>query len=603
MANPTDISINHSLKANIKYVVIGAIIGGFFMFNFNHLFGGSSSEKETAPKSAEKVPLYWVAPMDANYRRDKPGQSPMGMDLVAVYPDVDSGSSDVSEGVGTIRISSAVENNLGVRIAKASYQSLNTKIDTVGYVTYDQDRLVHIHPRVDGWIEKLYVKSIGDAVQKGQPLYDIYSPELVNAQEELLLALDRNNSRLISAAKDRLVALQLPRKSIEKLEKSLEVQQFITFYAPQDGVIENLYIREGFFVKPGTMLLSIGDLSVVWVEAEIFERQAAQVKIDSPVTMTLDYLPGREWQGIIDFIYPTLNAKTRTVKVRSRFNNAQGEFKPNMFAQVTLHNKENTNALVIPKEALIRTGNQDRVVLALGDGKFKSIAVLVGRFDNDQVEILSGLNEGEAVVSSAQFLLDSESSKTSDFKRMSARDDIEDSQSNMPSSVWVEASIDSVMASHNMLTLTHQPIAEWDWPEMTMDFTTLDSLNFEQLSEGMLIEVQIEKTVDGDYQVIDINLLDGDSDAVSENVPSATVSGVVNSVMAGHRMVNISRDAIEKWDRPASTVDFILDKNVDISLLSAGMTIDFTFEIRAGEFIIVDFDEIATVQINLHDKH
>ena len=162
-------------------------------------------------------------------------------------------------------------------------------------------------------------------------------PELVNAQEELLLALDRKNSRLISAAKNRLISLQLPKSSIAKLKKTNKVQQTITFYAPQNGVVENLKIREGFFVKPGSTLMSIGDLSEVWVEGEVFERQAGQVDTGTPVTMTLDYLPGKQWKGKVDYIYPTLDAKTRTVKVRLRFKNEDGEFKPNMFAQIAIH--------------------------------------------------------------------------------------------------------------------------------------------------------------------------------------------------------------------------------------------------------------------------
>lgn len=393
-------------------LVIGLAIGFAVSFSF---FLQPTNKTTTVLKKVEKQPLYWVAPMDANYQRDKPGKSPMGMDLVPVYADSSEG---IDEGVGTIRISADVINNLGVRTVKAGYKKLHNQIDTVGYVTYDEDKLVHIHPRVDGWIEKLYVKTVGSMVTKGQPLYDIYSPQLVNAQEELLLALERNNRRLIKAAENRLVALQLPKKAITALKKHRKVQQNITFYAPQNGVVENLKIREGFFVKPGATLMSIGDLSEVWVEAEVFERQAAQVHVGTKVTMRLDYLPGKVFEGQVDFIYPALDAKTRTVQVRLRFANQSGEFKPNMFAQVAIHTSDAAPALLIPKEALIRTGNQDRVVLALGGGHFKSIAVTVGRFDSESVEIISGLTEGEEVVSSAQFLLDSESSKTSDFKRM-----------------------------------------------------------------------------------------------------------------------------------------------------------------------------------------
>tara|TARA_R110000737_G_scaffold332220_1_gene348980 strand:+ start:3063 stop:4883 length:1821 start_codon:yes stop_codon:yes gene_type:complete len=585
------------MSNNIKPIIMGMIIGGILTFGAYTVFIPSGNEQGINAVSEEKKPIYWVAPMDANYKRDKAGKSPMGMDLVPVY---DDGGKGPDEGPGTIRISPDVVNNLGVRTSTASYKSLHTEINTVGYVTYDEDKLVHIHPRVEGWIEKLYIKAVGDPVKKNQPLYDIYSPALVNAQEELLLALDRKNNRLISAAENRLAALQLPKSAIEKLKETKKVQQTITFYSPQNGVVENLKIREGFFVKPGSTLMSIGDLSEVWIEGEVFERQAGQVKTGTPITMTLDYLPGKTWQGQVDFIYPTLDAKTRTVKVRIRFKNENGDFKPNMFAQIAIHTTGDEQALLIPKEALIRTGNQDRVVLALGEGSFKSVAVRVGRYDSESVEILEGLNEGEEIVSSAQFLLDSESSKSSDFKRMD-RNDSEDKDP-APSSVWVQANIQSLMVDHKMLTLTHDAIPEWDWPEMTMDFIAIDAVDFSQLTEGLSLHVEVTKTSSGDYQISKIHIPDESvvSDMemtqgsdVSSGTSSATVTGTINSLMVDHGMINISRSAIEKWDRPAETVDFITGKGVNLTGFSEGMEVEFTFEIRDGNFVIVEISQLT----------
>jgi Cu(I)/Ag(I) efflux system membrane fusion protein len=585
------------MSNNIKPIIVGMIIGGIISFGAYKVLSPVGGEKITA--SAEKKALYWVAPMDANYRRDKPGKSPMGMDLVPVY---DDGGKGPDEGPGTIRISSDVINNLGVRTTTVSYKSLHTEINTVGYVTYNEDKLVHIHPRVQGWVEKLYVKAVGDPIKKGQPLYDIYSPELVNAQEELLLALDRKNMRLISAAENRLAALQLPNSAIVKLRKTKKVQQTITFYSPQNGVVENLQIREGFFVKPGSTLMSIADLSEVWVEAEVFERQAGQVKTGTPITMTLDYMPGKTWQGQVDYIYPILDAKTRTVKVRLRFKNESYEFKPNMFAQIAIHTTGEESALLIPKEALIRTGNQDRVVLALGEGSFKSVAVRVGRFDSESVEILDGISDGEKVVSSAQFLLDSESSKSSDFKRMNHSDENSVNDGVVPSSVWVSAQIKSMMADHKMLTLIHDVIPEWDWPEMTMDFIATDSVDFSLLKEGLSLHVEVTKNSSGDYQISNIHVPEGGSmsdkvdpilkDALVD-VSSATVTGTINSLMIDHGMINISRSAIEKWDRPAETVDFITADGVSLEGFSQGVDVKFTFEVRSGNFVIVEISQLT----------
>ncbi|MCF6216748.1 MAG: efflux RND transporter periplasmic adaptor subunit [Emcibacter sp.] len=462
-----------------------------------------------AAKSSEKTPLYWVAPMDPNYTRDKPGKSPMGMDLIPVYDDGGSGSDT---GPGTIKISPEVINNLGVRTALVARKALHTEIKTVGYVKYDEDQLVHIHPRVEGWIEKLYIKAAGDPVEKGQMLYEIYSPALVNAQEELVIALGRNNARLIRAAEDRLNALRLPKDTIQKLKKTKKVTQTITIYAPKSGVVDNLNIREGFYVKPGTTLMSIGTLDQVWVEAEVFERQAFQVSVGLPVTMSLDYLPGKTWAGKVDYIYPALNAKTRTLKVRLRFDNENDELKPNMFAQVVIHAESTDNSLLIPKEAVIRSGSFDRVVLALGEGRFKSVKVKVGRFDVQSAEILSGLEAGEKIVVSAQFLLDSESSKTSDFKRMNAESDEERTQSpNLapslaPASVWVEATINSLMAGHRMINVSHEAIKEWQWPKMTMDFTVAEQVTFSDLKAGMALHIEITKQQDGQYLVSNVHI-------------------------------------------------------------------------------------------------
>jgi Cu(I)/Ag(I) efflux system membrane fusion protein len=337
------------------------------------------------------------------------------MDLVPVY------ASEKQPGV--VEISPQVVHNLGVRTTLAGRQRLYQDIRTVGYVQYDQDQLIHIHPRVEGWVEKLYVKAAGDPVALGQPLYDLYSPQLVNAQEEMILALRRGNERLLQAAEERLLALQLSPDFIASLKRDGQVRQTVTFRAPQQGVVDNLNIREGFFVGPNTTLLSIGALDEVWVEAQVFESEADMVRVGQPVTMRLEYLPGQEWRGTVDYIYPSLEATTRTLRVRLRFANPDEKLKPNMFAQVEIHSEDESEVLTIPREALIRTGRQDRVVLALGDGRFKSVEVTAGRISSAGVEILHGLKEGEEIVSSAQFLLDSESSKTSDFMRMEHRHD------------------------------------------------------------------------------------------------------------------------------------------------------------------------------------
>lgn len=491
----------NKLKNN-KLVAISAAIGGLIvgvLITLSVYQGKSWGDKQA---KIEKIPLYWVAPMDPNYRRDEPGKSPMGMDLIPVF---EEGTGVNDAGPGTINISPDVVNNLGVRTATVARKKLQEEIVTVGYVQYDENRLVHIHPRVSGWVEKLYTKAAGYPVTKGEPLYSLYSPELVNAQEELVLAINRSNTRLIQAAEDRLRALQISEEFIKNLKRTLVIKQTVNFYAPQSGVIDSLSIREGFYVEPSTTMLSIGALDRVWVEAEVFESQSAQVKLNDSVTMTLDYLPGKKWTGNVKYIYPTLDSKTRTARVRLSFDNPQGELKPNMFAQVIIHNENPEPLLVIPREALIRTGNQDRVVLALGAGSFKSVTVQAGRSNQTFFEIIEGLKEGERIVTSAQFLLDSESSKTSDFKRIHHADE-------RPTSVWVSAEVLSVMADHRMISVSHEAIEQWQWPAMVMDFNVSSKVDIDSLTVGMSLHIEIETLDENQYEVSAIHIQEGSAE-------------------------------------------------------------------------------------------
>jgi Cu(I)/Ag(I) efflux system membrane fusion protein len=386
--------------------IVGVVIGRSWMLP-EHTGAGDMPP-------AEREVLYWVAPMDANYRRDEPGKSPMGMDLVPVYAD------EVDATPGTVRIDPTVVNNLGVRTAPAESGPLPRRIETVGYIGYDEDTLQHVHTRVDGWIEMLATKATGDPVEKGQLLFELYSPTLVNAQQEYLAALTSSNSMLRSASRDRLIALGVTQSEISRLDKERTPKQRIRVYAESDGVIAHLGVREGIFVTPATEVMSVARLDRVWVLAEVFERQAAWVEAGQAAEVELDYLPGRKWRGTVDYVYPELDATTRTLKVRIRFDNEGEALRPNMFARVTLLGSDTGPVVHIPREALIRGGSVDRVVRALGDGRFRSQAVETGVESGDRVAIRSGLAEGDLIVTSGQFLIDSESDIDSALSRMDA---------------------------------------------------------------------------------------------------------------------------------------------------------------------------------------
>jgi len=358
----------------------------------------------------EKKILYWVAPMDPAYRQNGPGKSPMGMDLVPVYDE---------DGGATVRISPTVENNMGVRTAKAERKRLWRRIDTVGYVDFDENKISHIHLRTKGWIEKLTVKSEGERVKKGQLLFEVYSPELVNVQEEYIQARRIGNKSLIAASKERMQALGVSEKLMRELEKRKRARQYVPVYARQDGIVAKLNVREGMYVMPTREVMSLADLSSVWLLAEVFESQSDWVKVGQSSEVRLSYLPGREWEGKVEYIYPSLNAKTRTLKVRLRFDNPDEALKPNMFANVTIYGGAKKNIIIVPREALIRAGAEERVIIALGKGRYEARLVTAGIESGDFIEIIKGLREDEAVVTSGQFLIDSEASLKASLARMS----------------------------------------------------------------------------------------------------------------------------------------------------------------------------------------
>jgi len=394
--------------ALVVALVIGLTIGRWSADRDLNLNSSDDTERDI---------LYWVAPMDPNYRRDEPGKSPMGMDLVAVYAD------EVDAVPGTVMINPAIVNNLGVRTTLAEKGTLSRRIETVGYIGYDEDTLQHVHTRVDGWIEKLATTATGDPVKKGQLLFELYSPTLVNAQQEFLAALRSSNTALHNASRDRLAALGVTAGEIARLEKERTVSQRVRVYAEADGVIAHLGVREGIFVTPATEVMSVARLDRVWVIAEVYERQAAWVEPGQLAEVELDYVPGRRWQGTVDYVYPELDGVTRTLKVRIRFDNEGEVLRPNMFARVTLLAAETEPVVHVPREALIRGGSIDRVVLSLGDGRFRSQVVETGIESGTRVAIRNGLAAGDRVVTSGQFLIDSESDIEAALSRMDDREE------------------------------------------------------------------------------------------------------------------------------------------------------------------------------------
>lgn len=439
--------------------------------------------------SSNDEPLYWVAPMDPNYRRDGPGKSPMGMDLVPVF---ENANADLP--AGTVQISPEVVNNLGVRTALVEQGTLSDSIETVGYVGFDERQLEEVHARVAGWLRRLHVRADGDPVEQYGRLYDIYSPELISAQEEFLVALRAEDSVLINASKDKLTSLGVSTGTIDRVRSSGSVITQVRVYAPQAGVVDSLSVGQGAYVTPGQRLLRIASMDQVWIEGEVFESQLAKLRTGAAVEIQADAVPGRRWNGTVDYIYPVLDSATRTARLRVVLDNADGALLPNMFTRLTIAADSSESTLLVHRDAVLRTGSMERVVLATGEGRFKSVAVTTGRRSREQVQILEGLESGDEVVISAQFLIDSESSISSDFRRMSELEA-------PPESVWATGVVDEVYASEGIAAITHEPVPEWDWPGMSMEFSVDESIDIERLSDGQPIRFRMYKSTTGDYQI------------------------------------------------------------------------------------------------------
>lgn len=379
--------------------------------------GDTIGQAASFTDNGERQIKYWVAPMDPTFIRDEPGKSPMGMDLVPVYED-QAGSGS------TIAIDPVTAQNMGVRIATVERRDLYRLIRTVGSVDYDETKVSSINAKVDGWIEKLYVAETGQLVKKNQPLLEIYSPKLVAAQQEYLLAL-RNQAalkdstfaeisaggdRLLEAARQRLRYWDISSGQIRQLEKTGQIRKTLTLYAPYQGVVTMKMAMPGQHIKAGQELFRIGDISKVWVYADIYEYELPWIKVGQKAEVVLPFVSGKILSAEISTIYPYVEPKTRTVKARLEFANPGLELKPDMYVNVRVQAQKVQDALTIPGEAVIHSGEKQRVFVALGGGKFEPREVKIGVQDQDGfIQISQGLLEGEQVVISAQFLFDSES--------------------------------------------------------------------------------------------------------------------------------------------------------------------------------------------------
>ena len=570
------------------------------------MHGGESAMAPSGdgPCAGGAAPDYWVAPMDANFRRDGPGKSPMGMDLVPLCGD-DAGDADV-------RITPQVAQNLGVRTAAVERKTLQRPIRAVGTVGWNEDSFQMIHTRAEGWLEQLAIAAEGDSIELGEPLYALFAPKLASAESEYLAA--RGNARLRGAAADRLKALGYTDAQVRAVARRGHAAERQVRAAPGNLTVAALGARQGQFVMPGTHVMTLADLSRVWLTVQIPEGQAGSIKPGLSVVATVAAYPNRTWDGVIDHVYPTLDASTRSLRVRLAFDNADRRLRPGMFAAAVIQAEPVEGALTVPMQAVIRTGAGARVVKAVGDGGFDVVAVRTGHASNDAMQVLDGLQAGDRVVTSGQFLIDSEANVDAEALRMVA--------ANVPSGT-AEATVQSVDADARTIMLKHGPFSPvgsngMSMPGMTMGFGLAQQLDLSPIRGGDRVRVTVENPSPGTYTVTNIQPLgtgaaqpmdhgsmdhgsmdhgsmdhgsmdQGSMDHGTMNhghmTPAEMTRAIVTSVDENARRVMLKHDRIHSLSMPAMTMGFDVADDVDLTALQAGDTIRFSADSPAdGEF-------------------
>lgn len=450
--------MNNATKTVIATALIAGIIGvggGYLIAGFG--LGSTESSADGSDRAADKDRelLYYRSPMNPEVTSPVPAKDSMGMDYVPVYaeekkellfyrspmnPEVTSpvpakdamgmdyvpvyAEGDDTGPAGTVSIDPVTVQTIGVRTALAEKSDMSRSIETIGRVDYDEQSLVELNPKTDGWVEKLYIDKTGEEVEKGTVLLDLYSPQLVSTQQEYILALRnlqnlgasnfedvrRGAEELAESSRERLELLDVPEHQIQELAETLKVKKGLHIHSPARGIVTSIGARQGQYVTPKTKLYTIADLSKVWVLVDIYEDELPWVSVGNSAEIRVAAIPGRTFQGVLSYIYPYAENQTRTIKARLEFDNPELLLKPEMFANVTIEASPVTEVVIVPSEAIVRSGTREKIFVQREPGKFEPRDVIIGVSSEGRTEIIQGVAPGEEVVISAQFLIDSESS-------------------------------------------------------------------------------------------------------------------------------------------------------------------------------------------------
>ena len=374
--------------------------------------------KQTAPvKPGERRIKFYKSTNNSMEIKPEPGKDSAGMEMVPVYEE------EIESAPATIQVDPATSQNMGIRTATVVSGPLRRVIRTVGVIDYNETALADVTTKFKGWVEKLDVNATGQLVMQGDPLFEVYSPDLYSAQREYLLATEQGTNAAVSTLKStaltKLKFFDISDQQIAELERTKAPRKALTIFAPQDGFVVEKMAVQGQMVDPGMKLYRLADLGLVWVHAQIYEQDLAFIKLGQEATVTLSYLPDREFRGRVTYIYPNVDEKTRTARVRMEFHNPGYFLKPGMFATVHVVSELEPSVLLVPDSAILRSGEKSTVFVALDEGKFEPRTVKLGlQAENDNYQVSAGLKEGERIVTSGQFMLDSESQLREAIQKM-----------------------------------------------------------------------------------------------------------------------------------------------------------------------------------------
>lgn len=484
--------------AIIVLLVVAAALGYWFGGQQQKIGAGDTAQQTTAAPAGRKI-LYYRNPMGLPDTSPTPKKDSMGMDYIPVYEGEDE------EADGAVKISTAKVQKLGVRTEAAAMRELSRPIRAVGRVEVDERRVHAIAPKFEGWIERLFVNTTGQPVAKGQALFEVYSPELVSAQREYQVAArgadklsgeaQASIRQVAEAALARLANWDIPREEIERLRAGGEPNRTLTYRSPVAGVVLEKKALAGQRFMPGEALYQIADVSSVWVIADIFERDIAEVAVGMPVTVKVDAWPGREFAGKVSYLYPTLNAATRTVPVRIELANPRGELRPAMYASVELKVGAAKTALSVPVSAVIDGGASQRVLVQVAEGRFEPREVKLGLRNDDYVEVKAGVKEGEQIVVAANFLIDSESNLKAALGVMKEA---------KPTVSHQAVGILEGIEADGTLMISHEPVASLNWPKMTMGFAPANAALAANLKPGTPIRFEFVERKPGEWVITKI---------------------------------------------------------------------------------------------------